>query len=425
MSSGEVKYKLPAFQNTFINGKERVVGLVGAKGSSKTWSGARFLCVQISQQQGGQGLVMFNTLQQARDIFFQDIQPLLKELGWPYQFNEQKMVLRCLGSIIHLRSAEPDAIERIESVAYHWGWADEVSFYSPDSLKTFVSRIRKGTAKIRVTSMPDEPDAFMYSFLENICDVLFEISLKDNPDREFADRYEKFLKATYSGPQLERFLSGKRVSLEGEGMFAVESHMKTDVEYKPEDEVLLSWDFNVEYRAVSAWQKVGVNEAGLPIVACVRSWQMKNPTVYEDAVELAEFMSHHSNSIVLHGDASGENRSAAATGSMWKTIRDAFTKKCSNIRYIVPASNPSVKDTIECLNWALRSGLVKFNNQEKNVYMSLQGARADKYGEIDKSMDYRTSSTVKSHECDSARYATFHYFSRLYPGKKGGYFVVT
>ena len=419
---------IPKYQDHFINGSDRIVAIVAAKGLGKTFSGARFVANQIATQPKSQGIIMMNSRQQAEDIFVQNIQPMLEELNWPYDFNGQKLNLKVFGSVIHIRSADPEAVKKIESIEYSWGWADEASYFPSETLRTFVSRIRKGNAIVRVTSMPDEPDAYIYEFLENLIEQeggkLYELGLEDNPDKEFRERYTRFLKTIYSGAQLDRFLHAKRVSLSGEGLFCVESNMRGDYPYNPDDEMLISWDFNVEYRAVSAWQQIGFNEEGLPKIACVMSWKLKNATVYEDAEWLGEWLKGHRNVILVHGDASGESRTAQATDSMWKTIRDTFDRKKLNYHYIVPKSNPLVKDTIQCLNWALRSGLVFFDEAEKGVYMSLQAMKADKYGEIDKSIDYKADSTVRSHPADTARYAGHHYYQHLYPGNQGGFFVV-
>jgi phage terminase large subunit-like protein len=424
-NKNDVVINLAPFQDTFVASDERVVSIIAAKGAGKTFSGALYICREISEQPKSQGLVMFNTLQQARDIFAQDIEPRFQELNWNYNFNQQTLVCKVFDTLIHFRSAEPSALERIESVAYHWGWADEASYYSPEAIKTFFSRIRKGFARVRVTSMPDEPDHFMYSFLEGMEGKMFELSLKDNPDREFADRYEKFLRVTYTGAQLERYLSGKRVSLTGSGIFCVESHHRVrDAVYNPNHDVSVVWDFNVEYRAVSIWQDVGIAPDGNTITACVLSYRLNNATVYEDAQWLSDFFANHNALIYLNGDASGESRTAQTTDSMWKTIRDVFNAKLDNVRYITPKSNPPVKDTIQCVNWALRQGLVLFNQEEKNVYMSLSACRADKYGEIDKSMDYQANSTARSHEADTARYHVFHKYKHVYPGNRGGFFIV-
>jgi hypothetical protein len=356
------------YQADFVSGDTRFVSIVGAKGSSKTWSGARFIIAEIQRQPRQQGLLMWNTLQQARDVYYQDIEPLIKDLGLTYSFNQSTMILNLEGSIIHFRSAEADVIKRIESIAYSWGWADEASFFPDDSLRTFVSRIRKGEARIRITSMPDDPDAFIYSFLEKQGATIYEIGLADNPDKKFRERYEAFLRSTYEGAMLDRFLYGKRVSLTGMGAFAVDAAHRVDVAYDPNADLYLSWDFNVEYRAVSAWQLLGLTQDAKPLSACVRSWQMKQPTVYEDAQALCEELKSHKGNLILLGDASGANRTALTTSSMWSAVKDIFSKAFGDrLRYRVPQQNPSVKDTVQCVNWALRNDLVRFDSKERNV----------------------------------------------------------
>lgn len=415
-----VEYTLADYQDDFINSSNRKIAIVGAKGSSKSFCGARFILVQVATQPGTQGIVMFNTLQQARDVYFQDMEPLLKDLQWPYSFNAQTMVLKVFDNLIHYRSAEPDAVRKIESIEYCFGWADEASYYNPESLKTFVSRIRKGKAMVRITSMPDEPDAFIYSFLEKGDYKMYEISLRNNPDREFASRYEEFLKTIYSDQELKRWLEGDRVSLTGMSLFSLDQSMKIGINTDPEQDVLLCWDFNNEYRAVSVWQQIGVSETGNQIIACTDSFQMREANVYEDAVMIAEKYKNHKGRIFLHGDASGSARTAAATQPMWHSVRKAFIDAVGhdNVRYVVPSKNPNVKDTILCANWALRNGLVKFASHEKSVFSSMMACRSDRYGEIDKSADYRGGDGSRTHEADTARYAIWHYFRNAFPGRQ-------
>jgi hypothetical protein len=156
----------------------------------------------------------------------------------------------------------------------------------------------------------------------------------------------------------------------------------------------------------------------------VDSWKLKGATVQEDAIQLCKLFKNHKGRLFLHGDASGENRSANATMSMWKMVRKEFSERFDNIRYIVPTKNPPVKDTIQCLNWALREGLVKFDSNEGNTYSSLSAIKADKYGEIDKAMDYKANSSARSHHGDTARYLAYEIYKFIYPGGSGGWWVV-
>lgn len=387
-----------------------------------TWSGARFLLSEVVAQPREQHLVMLNTLGQARDVFVQDIEPLLKDLNWPYHFHEQFMRLKIFGTVVHLRSAEADAISRIESISYGSGWADEASFYDPESLKIFLSRVRKGKRKVRVTSMPDDPDHWMYDLLEDAKFIMHEISLYDNPDKEFVKNYEEILKSFYSPTQLQRYLSGERVSLAGSGLFSIEKHLKKPVPYDPEKDVYLYWDFNVLYRAVSGWQDVGVDESGRPIIGCFKSWKLEEATIVQDAKVLAGEFHNHKAVVYLSGDATEDKKNIMSTESAWASVERVMKDELKGhgvpVRNVVPTSNPNVIDSIECTNWALLQGLMIFDPSETHTYRSLSGTKANKYGEPDKSTDY-TETGAKTHHGDTARYIAWENFQHLYPGGSG------
>jgi len=271
--------------------------------------------------------------------------------------------------------------------------------------------------------MPDEPDSWLYQMMDKMQFQLYEIGLKDNPNTDFAEGYAEQLKAIYEGEQLRRYLNGERVSIAGVGLFAVANTQQGAYAYDPETDVQICWDFNNEYRAVTWWQKIGKDDKARDIVACVNSFQMKGATVYDDALAQSEMLKAHKTYIYLNGDASGENKTAMATDSMWKTVSETMNKELpQKIRFIVPKSNPRVKDTIECVNWALGQGLIKFDSTTgRKCFLSMSACKADKYGEIDKSVDYKPGA-VRTHEADTARYAPLDFFSYLYPGSQNRYF---
>lgn len=395
----------------------RVVALIGAKGSGKTFIGPRFIANCISQLPGSKGIFACSTNRQTEDIFIQDIKPLFDELGWPYDWNRSKgNVTFWNGAILHLRSAEsPD---RIESIQYDWGWQDEVSLASQKFAKTISSRIRgiRGTGHKRFTSMPDDPEHFIYTWLERICDAFYEVTLYDNPDKEFVKNYERELKETYFGDELKRMLTAARISLAGTGLFAANSsHLKTYL-YDPKDDLYLVWDFNVAYRAVTAWQPVGKTKKGIPMMNCIESFQMKEFTTELDAKVLCEHYREHEGLVYLHGDASGENRTAQTSNSMWNQIEAVFEKEFGDrLRYEVPRSNPNVKDTIQVTNWALQKNLLTFSEAARTAWQYLVAAKSDKYGEIDKSNDHKTEG-AKSHEVDTIRYLAYLIWWDYFPG---------
>jgi hypothetical protein len=401
------------------------VAIVGGKGSGKTFAGVAFMCNMVANFPNSRGLLVWNTGQQARDIYAQDIEPRLKELFWTYSFNQTSMVLTVFNCIIHIRAAEPDVMKRVESVSYHWGWGDEASYWALESFNTFQSRVRltklQGetfTPKLRITSMPDEPDAWIYQQLEQSGYVTHEIGLDANPDRSFVASYTKQLQSIYKDEQLKRYLNGERVSIAGVGIFATNASQQGDYPYDPNIDLSLCWDFNSEYRAVTAWQSFGKDEKARDIIACVNSFQMKGNTLADDAEALSVLFSGHKALLFLNGDASGENRQIGVTESMWKSVRDVFQKNFpKQTRFIVPKSNPNVKNTIECVNWALGQNLVRFDRtNSKKAYLSMSACTADKYGEIDKSQD-NAPNKPRTHEADTCRYEIWRIYQYLYGGR--------
>lgn len=383
-----------------------------------TFIGPRFIAQMVEDLPGSKGIFACSTNQQAEDIWEQDIKALFDELGWVYNLNQNKGIVRFWnGTLMHIRTAEKP--ERIESISYEWGWQDEVSLASKEFCKTIRSRIRGigGKGHARFTSMPDDPEHFIYTYLEPICDSFHEVTLSDNPDKEFVAAYTELLKEIYTESELDRYLHGERVSLTGLGLFAAGRDHRDTVAYDPARDLYLIWDFNNIYRAVTAWQQVG-SLGGLPMFNCVRSFQLKKFTTKQDAEELAGHYSGHEALVILHGDASGDNRTAAATESMWEQIKGVFSEKFGEqLRYKVPNANPNVKDTIQITNWALMKHLLYFSDDASVAYRYLVAAKSDKYGELDKSRDDQPDAP-KTHEVDTIRYLAHLIYEPYWPGRK-------
>lgn len=428
----EVRNEIAWFQADFCDISEPCAkSIVGAKGSGKTWIGARFIAEMVDALPGSKGIFGSSTVRQSEDIWEQDIQSLLNQLGWKYVWNKNEGIVRFWNrTILHIRTAEKP--ERIESIQYQWGWQDEVSLASKSFCKTIKSRIRgiNGTGHARFTSMPDDPEHFIYIYLEGVCKSFHEVQLSDNPDKVFVANYTRELKEIYSGPELERYLNAKRVSLTGLGLFATDKAQQWDAKYNPKDDLYLVWDFNAEYRAVTAWQQQGLKQVKfldkrsgverliqVPVYNAIQSFQMKEYTTADDARELVKHFRDHKGRIILNGDASGDNRTAAASESMWRQIEKVFKLAFpDHVRYSVPASNPNVKTTIQITNWALKNGLLGFSKPAVIAYRYLTAAKSDKYGEIDKKNDSNPDAP-KSHEVDTIRYFANAVYERLWPGR--------
>lgn len=218
----------------------------------------------------------------------------------------------------------------------------------------------------------------------------------------------------FSSAKLKRYLNGERITLAGINQFAAEQRHCINAEYDPGKELYLDWDFNVEYRAVTAWQEVEKRQ-GMPVMNCIESFQLKNYTTVEDARKLCKYFNRQQARIYLHGDASGEIRSAQTSDSMWNQIRTVFDSKFYGmVRFVTPRSNPNVKITIQVTNWALQNWIIQFSDKAKTAYRYLVAAKSDKYGEVDKSNDYSTGG-AKSHEVDTIRYLAHYIYEKYLP----------
>ena len=422
----EEKIAVRPWQANIIAGEKQIIATVGAKGVAKTWALTRFVGNEVLLQPKSRGILMWNTLKQANQIYEEHLEPFFQKMGYPYRFNQQRLQIKLFGdTTIVLASAEPGPIESIESVSFDWGAADECSFYTPEALKTFTSRIRKRLARRRYFSMPTEPDAFMYSFFEGLkCDdgtdaILYELGLNDNPDWRFRERYRTILRSIYTGEELKRFEDGLRVTLAGKGCFALTSSHKKVSLINPEGALWIGWDFNVEYKAVSIWSEQGKRpDDQLPLLACIASWKMNGHELKRDAEEVCrkikELWPHHKGDIMLTGDASGAARHVSSPDSSWTIVMRAFREAFGpRMRPRYPKANPPVSDRIECCNWALNRGVIWFDPAEKFTFNSFAACKYDKHGGIDKSID-NMEGGAKTHFADSGGYVVYPVYQNLY-----------
>lgn len=403
--------------------RKKRVAVIGANGSAKSTYSFRMFA-RLCWRRPGTFLITSGTSDQASKLYEQKLKAIISKMGLVKE-NNVKMIYEVQnGSKIHIKSREN--YKTAEGPEYDYWFADEFQDHSLESAEMFLKRTRKSRENsiVRISGLPDDPDCWQYGFLEKNNFTLHEISLYDHPDQKWIEYYEGVLKELFHGPKLKRYLKGERVSLTGLNLFAASQDHRDSVEYDPKQPLYLVWDFNVEYRAVTAWQQVGMVEvvvngkkAPVPMFNCVESFQLKNYTTVDDAEELCNYFRDQDNTIHLHGDASGENRTAQTSESMWVQIRRVFNEHFDNVRFEVPRANPNVKDTIQITNWALTNYLLFFSDKAKTAYRYLVAAKSDKYGELDKSQDHKEDG-AKTHEVDTIRYFAHLVFEKHFPGHK-------
>jgi hypothetical protein len=409
MSSHGITYQKQWITDIFT-GKKRKVAIIGAKGTAKTTYNMKLLLALLKGSKKMRILLTCGTREQVLKLFKQTIYSTVKHIpmrtanmqSLEFEFNT--------GVVLHLKSVE--TYKTAEGLEYDAWFADEFQDHSEEAVRVFHTRTRKARDRslFRIVGMPDDPLHFMYSYFAENEYTLNEISLYEHPSQEWIDYYAAELKKVYSGAELDRFLHGKRVSLSGIGAFDVRESNKALFDFETKEDVHVVWDFNYEYRAVIFGQKIS------GIVHVTDSFQLKEPTLADDAKYLIDRLNGHTGYIYLRGDASGDNRAAGATETMWRQVRATFEAAFpGRVRYAVPRSNPPVKDTIQILKWALLTDKLKFHStRANNAIMAVTAAKLDKYGEIDKSNDYKNVA-AKSHEVDVVRYLAYDLLNLDYP----------
>lgn len=394
------------------------LAVIGANGTAKTTYSFRMFA-RLAWRRPGMFLITSGTTDQVGKLFDQKLRSIMNAMGLVKSDNVKKIYELANGTKIHMKSREN--YKTAEGIEYDYWFADEFHDHSVESAEMFKKRTRKSreNSLFRITGLSDDPDHWQYDFFDRNNIKLHELSIHDHPSQDWIDYYKPELESLYpAGPKRDRYVYGMRKSITGINLFNIKNDHKQPVEYDPEKDLYFCWDFNVIYRAVTVWQIQGKNENGVPVLGCIASYQMNEATTYEDAQKLAAMWAKHKNRVFLHGDASGDNRTASTSETMWQQVQKAFKEQFSHqLRYIVPRSNPPVKDTIQCLNWALTNDLIFFDPSAAKAFRSVSAVKADRYGEIDKKMD-DSPDGANTHEADTVRYMSWHILHRHMPGAK-------
>lgn len=196
---------------------QRVIGLIGAKGSAKTHLGSAFAMDRGQVFPGSLGGVISNTYQQAKDNAGKTLVKRAKELGFNIEFFDrvkirgeqmtQAFVIDLDGT--GFRSGQNfyvlvrtfDQVNNLEGIELDWGWIEEIQHAERDDVATFISRIRGHGAdqSLYIAGMTDDEEHFMYDLIpalgaipEN--DIREMIGLMPfDPEQELDEHGEGFL----------------------------------------------------------------------------------------------------------------------------------------------------------------------------------------------------------------------------------------
>lgn len=184
-----------------------------------------------------------------------------------------------------------------------------------------------------------------------------------------------------------------------------------NLSYDPNHPIYLSLDFNVNPMSAIACQWIK-NE-----LLILREFHLTNSNSFEmgDAI-LSYLRQIKPQKVYLHGDATGGNKTANSKQSNWQIIKTAL-KEYDPIT-LFGKVNPSVQDTINGLNCAIKNDMVFIDPSCKELIKDLEFMQYNDNNEPDKKKDLK-----RSHWFDCLRYISNYFMP--YRSGNGKDFVLT
>lgn len=363
-------------QGRFLASEAEHVAFIGGVGSGKTRAGAYWAVRELCRADG-LGFVGANTHAQLVRVTLRALTDTLDAWRIPYTFGKRPPVVwgrspfqdhsTILSARIHgrLRQAVASQLttyDYLRGIEIRWAWVDEARDLAEDAFHVLLGRKRGGAGDARrpiaVTTTPDGFNWLYDAFVSN--------SEKALPSREviyahsrsnpwLPPGYVDGLLASYSPRLAQQEIEGRFVSLTSGMAFAEFSraeHVRADVTYNPDLDLIHAWDFNVNPLCSVILQEQPDGEVWaideIHIAGSARTW---------DATDafLARYKDHRGR-VRVYGDASGRSGKTSAKQTDYDLVEEAYRPVFgSRLRMNPNYSNPPVHGSVQDVNSLLRS----------------------------------------------------------------------
>jgi hypothetical protein len=352
-----ILYSPLSSQRRFHQSTARFKGYSGPIGSGKSQA----LCQEAIRlahiNPGRLGLVGAPTFPMLRDATMSTFFEILDTNSVPFEHHKAENILRlktCNSRII-LRSV--DEFERLRGTNLAWFGVDELSYCPEEAWLRLQGRLRDPLAQSLcgfAVWTPKGHDWVFRRFIKERVDGYEVILAKAFENRHILDKIPDFydrLKSSYDEKFFRQEVLGEYLNANSGRVYSSfnrEEHVR-NVTVQPYAPLYWTLDFNVNPMCSVIAQKQGEKLAVLDEIVIERATTV-------DACE--EFVARHPNhpaDIIVYGDASGENmKTSGATD--FQMIRSFFQRRGQRrVQYIVPNSNPAVRDRITLVNARLRN----------------------------------------------------------------------
>lgn len=361
---------LPA-QRAFICEREvRIPMFIGGFGSGKTTAGVQWATSRGVANAPGYGLAVAPTYSMVRDVIYRTFVLWLNAHGIPFKWHRTDHILTVFSGYeqqfdVLLRSG--DRPERLVGTNPAWAWIDEPGLQPEETINQVIARVRDPNAtllQIGLTGTPEGVSNHLYRLATESPEGHVKVIRAKTTDNPYLDpRYVESLRARFSPEEVEQYLNGEFVVLEG----GVYRHFKRAKHCRPctnplDGQLVVGADFNVAAPKGSnlgmCWVVGRIIGDELHVFGEIIH---NNTNTYEQADALLAFIRDEyakkgqridareaATAPLVYCDASGDARRSSAAKSDVAILRQA------GFRVVTASKNPPVKDRVNTLDHRFR-----------------------------------------------------------------------
>lgn len=353
----EIEYSPLPSQRRFHCSTARFKGFSGPIGAGKSQA----LCqeaIRLSYlNPGRQGLIGAPTYPMLRDATLTSFLEIVSANGLPHAFNksESVLVMTDTGSRIYFRAV--DDFERLRGTNLAWFGLDELTYTAEEAWLRLEGRLRdpKGSRLCGFgVWTPKGFDWVHRRFIRNRVDGYEVVLAQAFENRHVLDKVPDFydrLKSSYDPKFFEQEVLGEYLNVQAGVVYRGFSRARNVrvIEVDTRWPLLWALDFNVDPMSSIVAQWNGDEVRVLDEIVLSRA------STTEACQEFYDRYPNHPAGIVIYGDASGQRLQTAGTTD-YQIIKEYFRHTAyRNVKFRVPASNPSVRERIALVNAKLFS----------------------------------------------------------------------
>jgi phage terminase large subunit len=353
----EIDYAPLPSQSKFHASAARFKGFSGPIGSGKSQA----LCheaIRLSYlNPGRQGLIGAPTYPMLRDATLTSFLEVLNSNRIRHALNKSESVLtmKDTGSRIFFRAV--DDFERLRGTNLAWFGLDELTYTAEESWQRLEGRLRDPQARRLCGFAVWTPKGFDWVYRRFVRNMVagYEVVLAEPFENrhvlnKIPDFYER-LRASYDHKFFEQEALGEYLNVQAGVVYEGFQRGRNVREMDIDRTLPLFWalDFNVDPMSSVVVQTRGDEIAVLDEVVLSRA------STLQACEEFHARYPNHQAGIVIYGDATGQRLQTAGTTD-YQIVKEYFRRTAyRNLKFRVPASNPSVRERVALVNAKLFS----------------------------------------------------------------------